>query len=128
MFKNCGKSVCNPLDVICKTCLEPGKFHQNKEMLMFSHFIKKGIKTIKNYPPVSLLPISRKIFERINQLEIRGIFLGLSFAKSLHKALKGFLSNRKQTVILNSQCSSRTVPSGAPQCSISMASFVSNTH
>ena len=66
MIKLCDESVCYPLEIIYKTCLETGKFPSRwkKANIVLVH--KKGDKkTIKNYRPVSLLPICGKIFERI---------------------------------------------------------------
>ena len=63
----CEESVCKPLDIICKTCLESGYFpSQWKKAKVVVPVHEKGEKeTIKNYPPVSLLLICAEIFQRI---------------------------------------------------------------
>ena len=54
MRKICGDSICLPLEMIFKQALLTGVFH------------KKGNKqNIKNYWPVSLLPICGKVIERL---------------------------------------------------------------
>ena len=66
MVKLCGACLCNPLELIPKSCLESGKFpfEWKKANVVPEH--KKGDKKIlKNYRPISLLPIAGKIFERI---------------------------------------------------------------
>ena len=180
MLKLCGDSICKPLELIFKTCLRNDRFPLEWKKASVVPIHKKGDKqTIKNYRPVSLLPICGKIFERllydtmfnffsknnllfpnqagfrpgdscINQLlsinheilsvidmglEVRGIFIDTS--KAFHKVwydglifklrqngicgeminiLEDFLSDRKQRVVLNSQCSSwADIPAAVPQ-------------
>ena len=73
MVKLCDASLCKPLELIFKSCLESGKFplEWKKANVVPAH--KKGdIQLLKNYRPMSLLPIAGKIFERIlynNQFE-----------------------------------------------------------
>ena len=66
MLKLCGDLICKPLELIFKTCLRNGRFplEWKKANVVLVH--KKGDKqTIKNYRPVSLLPICGKIFEHL---------------------------------------------------------------
>ena len=66
MVKLCDASLCKPLELIFKSCLESGKFplEWKKANVVPAH--KKGDKQLlKNYRPISLLPIDGKIFERI---------------------------------------------------------------
>ena len=170
MLKICGPSICKPLEIIFKSCLESEIFPLEWKKANVVPVHKKNDKqSLANYRPISLLPICGKIFERllynemlhffitnhlismnqsgfkpgdscINQLlsithgiyasldegyEVRGVFLDISkaFDKVWHEGLifkleqngisgkllrliKDFLSNRKQRVVLNGQCSS----------------------
>ena len=66
MVKLCDASLCKPLELIFKSCLESGKFplEWRKPNVVSAH--KKWDRQIlKNYRPISLLPITGKIFERI---------------------------------------------------------------
>ena len=66
MLKICGVSVCKPLEIIFRTCLNQGKFPEEWKKANVVPVFKKGDKQcVKNYRPVSLLPICSKIFERI---------------------------------------------------------------
>ena len=66
MLKLCGDSICKPLDLILKTCLRNGRFTLEWKKANVAPASKKGDKqTIKNYRPVSLLPIYGKIFEHL---------------------------------------------------------------
>ena len=61
-----GESICKPLELIFKRCLQNGRFplKWKKANVVLVH--RKGDKqTIKNYHPVSLPPICGKIFERL---------------------------------------------------------------
>ena len=58
MLKLCGDSICKSLELIFKTCLRNGRFPLEWKKANVVPFHKKGDKqTIKNYLPVSLLPI-----------------------------------------------------------------------
>ena len=64
VLKLCGEAICRPLNIIFKTCLNTGKFPSEwkKDNVVPIH--KKDVKqNVKNYRPVSLLPIYGKIFE-----------------------------------------------------------------
>ena len=62
----CDASLCKPLKLILKSCLESGKFplEWKKANVVSAH--RKGDKQIlENYHPIFLLPITRKISEEI---------------------------------------------------------------
>ena len=66
MVKLCDASLCKLLELIFKSCLESAKFplEWKKANVALAH--KTGDKQIlENYRPISLLPITGKIFERI---------------------------------------------------------------
>ena len=66
MYKLSGKSICKPLNLIFQSCIKHGEFpiEWKKTDGVLVH--KKSNKQIlKNYRPVSLLPICGKIFERL---------------------------------------------------------------
>ena len=66
MIKICDASVCKPLGLIFGSCLQNGKFptEWKKANVVPAH--KKGDKqNLKNYRPISLLPVAGKIFQRI---------------------------------------------------------------
>ena len=66
MLKICGSSIYKPLEMIFKQCNECGVFPSEwkKDNIVSIH--KRGDKqTLKNYHPVSLLPICGKILERL---------------------------------------------------------------
>ena len=66
MLTLCGEAICRPLNIIFKTCLNTDKFllEWEKGNVVLIH--KKDDKqNVKNYRPVSLLPICGKIFERL---------------------------------------------------------------
>ena len=66
MLKICGSSVCRPLQIIYKPCVDRGKFPQEWKKANVVPVHKKNDKQlVKNYRPISLLPICGKIFERI---------------------------------------------------------------
>ena len=66
MLKICGSSVCRPLQIIYKSCLDGGKFPQEEKITNVVPVHKKNDKQlVENYRPTSLLPICGKMFERI---------------------------------------------------------------
>ena len=66
MLKICDKSICKPLELICQSGIKHGKFPNEWKMANVVPVHKKSDKQIlKNYRPVSLLPICGKIFERL---------------------------------------------------------------
>ena len=76
ILKICGDSICRPLNIIFKTCLLTGKFPLEWKKANIVPIHKKGDKqAVKNYRPVSLLPICGKIFERLLYNEMLNFFL-----------------------------------------------------
>ena len=66
MIKICHTSICRLLKLISQSCLESGKFPIEWKKVNVVPVHKKGDKQIlKNYRPISLLPIAGKIFERL---------------------------------------------------------------
>ena len=66
MVKLCGESIYKPLNLIFKSCLETGQFPSDWKKANVVPVFKKGDKQLlKNYRPISLLPIIGKIFERL---------------------------------------------------------------
>ena len=66
MIKICGKSICKTLQLIFSQCIDTGSFPLQWKKASVVQVHKKGDKQCwKNYRPVSLLPICRKIFERL---------------------------------------------------------------
>ena len=66
MIKLCGISICKPLEIIFQNCLRSGKFPSEWKKANVVPTFKKGDKQcIKNYCPVSLLPVCGKVFERL---------------------------------------------------------------
>ena len=66
IIKICDASICKPLELIFRSCLENGKFptEWKKANVVPAH--EKGDKqNLKKYPPLSVLPVPGKIFERI---------------------------------------------------------------
>ena len=66
MSKICDKSICKSLELIFQTCIKRRKFPNEWKMANVVPVHKKSDKQIlKNYRPVSLLPICGKVFERL---------------------------------------------------------------
>ena len=66
MIKLCRNSICKPLSIIFNDCLNKGKFPHEWKKANVVPVHKKGNKqSLKNYRPISLLPICSKIFERL---------------------------------------------------------------
>ena len=66
MIKICGKSICKPLQVIFSQCIDTGPFLLEWKETNVAPVHKKGdTHCLKNYRPVSLLPICGKILERV---------------------------------------------------------------
>ena len=76
MIKICSTSICKPLMLIFNQCIESGIYPCEWKKANAVPIHKKGDKqTLKNYSPVSLLPICSKIFERLIYNEMFGFFL-----------------------------------------------------
>ena len=58
MLKLCSNSICKPLEIIFNRCLETGTFPNEWKKGNVVPVFKKGDKQIlKNYRPISLLPV-----------------------------------------------------------------------
>ena len=66
MIKISGKSLCTTLEMIFKSCIMKGEYPSERKKANVVPVHKKGNQQLlKNYRPISLLPIFEKIFERI---------------------------------------------------------------
>ena len=64
MIKICGESISKPLEIIFRSCIEKGQFPNEWKKANVVPVHKNGDKQVlRNYRPVSLLPICGKIFE-----------------------------------------------------------------
>ena len=76
MLKICGSATYKPLAIIFKQCVDTGIFPSEWKKGNIVPIHKKGDKqTLKNYRPVSLLPICRKILERSMFNEMFNFFI-----------------------------------------------------
>ena len=88
MLKICGDSICLPLEMIFKQVLLTGMFPSEWKKGNIFPIHKKGDKqNIKNYRPVSVLPICCKIFDR---LVFNEMFIYLTANKLISKSQSGF--------------------------------------
>ena len=65
MLKLCGSSVCRPLQIICKSCLEKGKVSTGVEKSNVPVHKKNDKQLVKKYYPISLLPVCGRSVECI---------------------------------------------------------------
>ena len=66
MLKLCGDSVLPPLELVSKSCIESGTFPSEWKKANVVPVHKKGDEqSLKNYRPISLFPICRKILEHL---------------------------------------------------------------
>ena len=66
MLKICNESICEPLEIIFRSCLENGEFPSELKCTNVVPDIKRNNKQeLRNYHPISLLPVSDKISERL---------------------------------------------------------------
>ena len=76
IIKICSTSICRSLRLIFNHCIDNGIYPCEWKKANVVPIHKKGDKqTLKNYRPVSLLPICGKIFERLIYNEMFGFFL-----------------------------------------------------
>ena len=65
MLKFCDESVYKPLGKIFRSCLENKKFPSEWKKPKWLLFLKNNKQELKNNLPVSLLPVSGKMLERL---------------------------------------------------------------
>ena len=66
MIKLCGISIWKSIEIIFQNCLRSGKFSSEwKKANVVLTFKESDKRCIKNYRPVSLLPVCSKVFERL---------------------------------------------------------------
>ena len=66
MLKTCDDSLCGQLGLIFPSCFENGKFpFEWKKANVVPTYKKNNKQLVKNYRPISLVPICGKIFERL---------------------------------------------------------------
>ena len=89
MVKVCGPSIYKPLEIIFNQCLETGVFPSEWKKGNIVPIHKKGDKQIlRNYRPVSLLPICGKILERLMFNEIFEFFIANKLISSSQSGFK----------------------------------------
>ena len=89
MIKICSTSICKPLRLIFNHCIDSGIYPCEWKKANVVPIHKKGDKkTLKNYRPVSLLPICGKIFERLTHNEMFGFFLDKGFISANQSGFK----------------------------------------
>ena len=75
MIKVCGNSICKPISIIFNDCLNKGKFrHEWKKANVLATHMKGNKQSLKNYRPLSLLPICTKISEQLIYSKMYTIF------------------------------------------------------
>ena len=85
MLKICGSAVYMPLPIIVKRCVDTCIFPSEWKEGNIVPIHKKGDKqTLKNYRPVSLLPICGKILERLMFNEMFKFFIENELISSNH--------------------------------------------
>ena len=76
MIQICDKAICKPLHLIYSSYIESGIFPTEWKMAIAVPIHKEDDKqNVKNYRPVSLLPIFSKIFERLIFSEMYSFFI-----------------------------------------------------
>ena len=76
MIQICDKAICKPLHLIYSSYIESGIFPTEWKMAIAVPIHKEDDKqNVKNYRPVSLLPIFSKIFERLIFNEMYSFFI-----------------------------------------------------
>ena len=76
MLQICDKTICKPLYLIFSSCMESDIFPSQWKMAKVVPAYKRDDKqNVKNYRPVSLLPIFEKVFERLIYNEMYSFFI-----------------------------------------------------
>ena len=76
MLQICDKSISKPMYLVFSSCMESGIFPAEWKMANVVPVYKKDDKqNVKNYRPVSLLPIFGKIFERLIYKDMYSFFI-----------------------------------------------------
>ena len=76
MIKLCDKEICKPLHVTFVSCMEEGIFPLLWKMVnLVPAHSKNNKRSIKNYRPVSLLPIFAKMSERLFYNQMYSFFI-----------------------------------------------------
>ena len=89
------ESICKSLGIIFQSCLENGKFPSEWKKVNMDPAFKKNCKQeLKNYRPISLLPVSGKIFERLLYDSVFTFFTENSF---ISRNQLGFISGYSWT-------------------------------
>ena len=65
ILKICSSSVCRPMQIICKSYLDRGKFPKEWKRANVVPVKKKNDKQLVKHPSISILPLCSKMFERI---------------------------------------------------------------
>ena len=90
MLKLCDKAICKPLHMIFTSCLETGVFPLHwKKANVVPIQEKESKQLVKNYRPVSLLPISGKTFERLIYNEVYPYLIDNDLISSHQSEFKG---------------------------------------
>ena len=89
MIKICSKSICKPLQLIFSQCIDTCSFPLEWKKANVVPVHKKGDKQcLKNYRPVSLVPICGKILERLIFNEMFRFFIENNFISSNQSGFK----------------------------------------
>ena len=89
MLKICGDNIWKPLELIFKQALTTGVFRSEWKKGNIVPCYKKGDKqNLQNYHPVSLLPICRKVFERLIFNEMISFFVANNLLASNQSGFK----------------------------------------
>ena len=88
MLKLSDKAICKPLHMIFTSCLETGVFPIHWKKVVPIHK-KESKQLVKNYRPVSLLPICGKVFERLIYNEVYPYLIDSNLISSHQSGFKG---------------------------------------
>ena len=90
MLKLSDKAICKPLHMIFTSYLETGVFpiHWKKANVVTIHK-KESKQFVKNYRPVSLLPICGKVFKRLMYYEVYPYLIDSNLISSHQSGFKG---------------------------------------